>query len=183
MGEGGNEAGLEQAVAQEIRDPFAIFDIGFVPRNGMHMLGIDQHDLITAFQQIENGTPRDARDARGPPVSPALLRASGQARLRPLVVVAKVRIDFSTVPFCWLSSRQATTVFLWTSKPQQRSYTTCIRSLLSRTVSACETHDTKQSGERCGRQTHKFLHVLPCITGGDTSLFGTHQDQLRTRVL
>src|SRR2546423_3487936 len=25
------------------------------------MLRIDQHDLITAFQQIENGTPRDAR--------------------------------------------------------------------------------------------------------------------------
>src|SRR5258708_11292505 len=25
------------------------------------MLGIDQHDLITAFQQIENGTPIDAR--------------------------------------------------------------------------------------------------------------------------
>ena len=27
------------------------------PRNGVHMLGIDQQDLITAFQQIENGTP------------------------------------------------------------------------------------------------------------------------------
>jgi len=31
----------------------------------MHMLGIDQHDLITAFQQIENGTPRDARAFEG----------------------------------------------------------------------------------------------------------------------
>ena len=79
MGEGGNEAGLEQAVAQEIRDPFAIFDIGFVPRNGMHMLGIDQHDLITAFQQIENGTPRDARDAREPLVPHVPLQGSGQA--------------------------------------------------------------------------------------------------------
>src|SRR5947209_16391908 len=65
MGEGGNEAGLEQAVAQEISDPFAIFDICFVPSNGVHMLRIDQHDLITAFQQIENGTPRDARAFEG----------------------------------------------------------------------------------------------------------------------
>src|SRR5436309_9711903 len=63
--------------------------------------------------------------------------------LSPLVVVAKVRIDFSTVPFCWLSSRHPTTVFWWTSKPQQRSYTICICSLLSEAVSACETRDTK----------------------------------------
>ena len=32
---------------------------------GMHKLGIDQHDLITAFQQIENGTPIDARAFEG----------------------------------------------------------------------------------------------------------------------
>src|SRR5258706_12862539 len=103
--------------------------------------------------------------------------------LSPLVVVAKARIDFSTVPFGWLSSRHPTTVFWCTSKPQQRSYTTCTCFLLSDVESACETHDTKWSGERCGSKTHKFLHVLPCITGGDTYLFGTHQDQLRTRVL
>src|SRR6266852_6700998 len=102
--------------------------------------------------------------------------------LSPGVVVRKVRISFATVPCCWLSSRPATTVFWWTSKPQQRSYTTCIRSLLSETKSLCETRDTKRSGERCGSKTHSFLHVLTCITGGDTHLFGTHQDQLRTRV-
>ncbi len=38
----GNEAGREQAVAQQIGNPLAIFDIGFMPRNGVHMLGIDQ---------------------------------------------------------------------------------------------------------------------------------------------
>src|SRR5712691_8398781 len=70
--------------------------------------------------------------------------------MSPLIVVAKVRSDFSTVPFCWLSSRHPTTVFWWTSKPQQRSYTTCIRSLLSEVESLCERHDTKESGERCG---------------------------------
>jgi hypothetical protein len=35
-----------------------------VSRNGVHMLCIDQDDLITPFQKIENGTPIDASDAR-----------------------------------------------------------------------------------------------------------------------
>src|SRR5260221_5863226 len=91
--------------------------------------------------------------------------------LSPLVVVAKARIAFSTVPFGWLSSLHPTTVFWCTSKPQQRSYTTCTCSLLSDVESACETHDTKRSGERSGSKTNKFLHVLPCITVGGTYLF------------
>jgi hypothetical protein len=57
----GNAAGLEQAVTQQISEPLALFDSGFMPSNGVHMLGIDQQDLIAAFQQIENRAPRDAR--------------------------------------------------------------------------------------------------------------------------
>src|SRR5260370_218323 len=47
-------------MAQEISNPLAILNICFVSRNGVHMLRIDQDDLITPFQQIENGTPIDA---------------------------------------------------------------------------------------------------------------------------
>src|SRR6266516_3614905 len=79
--------------------------------------------------------------------------------MSPLVVVAKVRIAFSMVPCCWVSNRHPTTVFWWISKPQHRSYTTCIRSLLSEAESLYERYDTKQSGERCGRK-NSFLHVL-----------------------
>jgi hypothetical protein len=32
---------MTQAVAQEIGDPLALFDVCFAPSNGMHMLGID----------------------------------------------------------------------------------------------------------------------------------------------
>jgi hypothetical protein len=58
---GGIKLAASQTVAQEISNPLAILNICFVSRNGVHMLGIDQQDLITAFQQIENGTPIDAR--------------------------------------------------------------------------------------------------------------------------
>src|SRR5260370_5096986 len=77
--------------------------------------------------------------------------------LSPLVVEASARIDFSTVPFGWLSSRHPTTVFWCTSKPQQRSYTTCIRSLLSRTASACETESSSGAEPGAGaKQTSSF---------------------------
>src|SRR5258708_6753681 len=61
IGLGGIKLAESQTVAQEISNPLAILNICFVSRNGVHMLGIDQQDLITAFQQIENGTPIDAR--------------------------------------------------------------------------------------------------------------------------
>jgi hypothetical protein len=48
-------------MAQEISNPLAILNICFVSRNGVHMLGIDQQDLIMVFQQIENRAPIDAR--------------------------------------------------------------------------------------------------------------------------
>ena len=59
-GLGRNEAGGQQAVPQQVRQPFTVLDIGLVTRNGLHMLRIDQNDLKTAFQDVKDRTPIDA---------------------------------------------------------------------------------------------------------------------------
>src|SRR5260221_1770657 len=85
--------------------------------------------------------------------------------LSPLVVVAKARIDFSTVPFGWLSSRHPTTVFWCTSKPQQRSCTICIRSLLSGTASACETESSSGAERGAGAKPTSSFTCSPVSQG------------------
>jgi hypothetical protein len=46
---------------QQIRDPLGIFHIRFSPRHGLHVLGIDQHDLEGVFQQVKKGFPIHSR--------------------------------------------------------------------------------------------------------------------------
>ncbi len=58
-GLGRNEAGFEQAMAQQVSKPLTVFDVGLVTRDGLHVLGIDQDHLDGAFQHIEDGTPVD----------------------------------------------------------------------------------------------------------------------------
>jgi len=64
------------------------------------------------------------------------------------VLVAKVRTCLVTCPSGEVSKTHATTVFLWTSNPQQRSKRTCIASLVLST-------GVGESNKWCGIQ-HKF---------------------------
>ncbi len=45
----GNEAGFEQAMVQQISNPFGIFDVGLASGDGLHMLGIDHDHLKESF--------------------------------------------------------------------------------------------------------------------------------------
>ena len=49
-----NETGFEQPMAQQIGEPFAIFNIGLATWNGFHMLSIDQDDAAALFQQVKH---------------------------------------------------------------------------------------------------------------------------------
>src|SRR5919201_570625 len=53
------------------------------------------------------------------------------------VMVLNVRTCRCTRPSACVLSTQATTVSLWTSNPQHRSYTTCMVPLLGSLVTAC----------------------------------------------
>src|SRR6476659_7330084 len=58
-------------------------------------------------------------------VTPWLVNQSSRAN-KSAVIVPKERRCRRTLPSGSVSKRQATTVFLWTSRPQQRACTTCI---------------------------------------------------------
>ncbi len=48
----GDKAGTKQAMLQQIGEPFGIADIGFASWNAFDMLGIDEHNLDSAFQHV-----------------------------------------------------------------------------------------------------------------------------------
>lgn len=59
-----DETGFEEAVAQQVGEPFTVFDVCFAPSlpgHGLHMLRVDEDDLVVALKQIEHRTPVDAR--------------------------------------------------------------------------------------------------------------------------
>src|ERR1700740_1450210 len=56
-----NETGLQQTVAQQVRQPLRVFDIGLAPAQSMRMLGIDQDYLQRIFQYVEHRLPVNAR--------------------------------------------------------------------------------------------------------------------------
>ena len=53
----GNEAALQQSMAQQVSDPFRILDIGLSPTERLDVLGIHYQDLKFPFQYIEDGLP------------------------------------------------------------------------------------------------------------------------------
>ncbi len=59
-GFGRNEAGFEQAMAQQVGEPFTILNVRFVAGHRLHVLGVDQDDLKAAFQDVEDRSPIDA---------------------------------------------------------------------------------------------------------------------------
>jgi hypothetical protein len=64
-----DEAGPEQAVAQQVGQPLAVLDVGLAAGHGLDVLGVDQHDgAPLPLQQVEDRLPEDAgalqRDVR-----------------------------------------------------------------------------------------------------------------------
>src|SRR5260221_5922190 len=56
-----DEAGLQQAVAQQVGQPFAVLDIRLAPGHRLHVLGVDQEDPAPLLQQIVDRPPIHAR--------------------------------------------------------------------------------------------------------------------------
>jgi len=52
-----NEAGAQQPVAQQVRQPLGVLDIGLATGNRLDVIGIDDEDLALLFQQVEHRTP------------------------------------------------------------------------------------------------------------------------------
>ncbi len=44
-------------MAQQVGDPFAVFNVRLVARHRLHMLGVDQDNLERAFQHVEDRSP------------------------------------------------------------------------------------------------------------------------------
>jgi len=55
-----DEAAAQQAVAQQIGQPFRIADIGLAAGHGLHMLGVDDEHVELTFQQVIDRPPVDA---------------------------------------------------------------------------------------------------------------------------
>src|SRR5262249_61023477 len=88
---------------------------------------------------------------------------------RSAVRAPKGRTNRGGVPSAWVSSTQATIVFLWMSKPQQRGYKTSIP--LAPLVGS----------QRAVRGKHQFRLRAHLSRGATVIRTGTHLDQLRNR--
>src|SRR5262249_3446589 len=55
-----NKAGLQQSVAQQLRQPLSILHIGLATWYMLDVLWIDQHDGAALFQDVEVGSVRSA---------------------------------------------------------------------------------------------------------------------------
>lgn len=57
---GRNEAGVEQAMPQQIGYPFTLLHVGFAPRERLDVLGVDQKQGMTLFQNVVDRMPKHA---------------------------------------------------------------------------------------------------------------------------
>jgi hypothetical protein len=104
---------------QQPRDPLAIFDVGLPPRHRLDVRRVDEKKLEGPLQDLIDRPPVDAsalhRDVRTHPAAASQSASRSNSR----VVVPQVRISSVRVAFGPGSRRQAATVFLCTSSPQQ----------------------------------------------------------------
>jgi len=56
-----NETGLEQPVAQQVRQPFGVLASRLAPRDRLHVLRIHQDHIVVGLQQVIDGPPQHAR--------------------------------------------------------------------------------------------------------------------------
>jgi hypothetical protein len=62
---GRDEAGAQEAVLKELRNPFAVLGIGLSAGNLLNVLGVDQQDLEAPFEEVLDGFPEDPRGLHG----------------------------------------------------------------------------------------------------------------------
>ena len=180
MGKGGNEARTEQAVAQQISEPFTLLHIRFVAWDRFHMLGVDQDHLKAAFQDVEDRSPIDAGTFHGDmghllagePLSHGLQAERGGGEGAHLTgYLARGGGEHQA----------GHDRFLMDIKPGasrvQNTHCHCSQTLLSAILAM---DDEKGGGERRVRK-HKFPARTHGDTRGDTQLCWTRQDQLETR--
>ena len=60
-----DEAGREQAVLEQLRDPLGVLDVGLAAGDLLELVGVDQHDLEAALQEVEDRLPVDAGGLHG----------------------------------------------------------------------------------------------------------------------
>jgi hypothetical protein len=56
-----DEAGAQQAMAQQVGDPLGVFDVGLAPWDRLDVLRIDDQHLEAAFQQVVDRLPKHSR--------------------------------------------------------------------------------------------------------------------------
>ena len=117
-----DEAGPEQAVAEEVGDPLGVPDVGLASGRSLDVGRVDDEELEASSRMLCTGVQYE----------PVLSMATWASSSR--VVVPKVRTARSACAPGPGMSRHATTVRLWTSSPAQRGWTTCMARLQTTTA-------------------------------------------------
>ena len=108
---------------QQVSDPLAVAYVGLAARHGFDVLGVGQNKGEGVLQQVIDRLPVDAGAFHGD-VGTAASASQWRSPSNVAVCVLKLRTVFCTAPVGLGVTKQATTVCLWMSSPQQRSYRT-----------------------------------------------------------
>jgi hypothetical protein len=98
-------------VRQQLGDPRTVLDVGLATGDLLDVLGVDQHQLELALQDVANQLPVDPVDFMATWVTPSAASQSGRAN-RSRVTVQKVRTSWCGRPFSLRRRTQATAVSL-----------------------------------------------------------------------
>ena len=120
-----HEAPGQEPVGQQLGDPLGVLDVGLAPRDLPHVAGVDQRQVEPPLQQVPDRLPVDAGRLHRGVGDPLGGEPVGQLQ-ESAVMVGKVRDRTWTRPSASTRRTQATTVFLCTSSPAQRSSRTSI---------------------------------------------------------
>ena len=169
-----DEAGREQAVLEQLGDPLGVLDVGLAAGDLLDVLGVDQHHLEAALQQVEDRLPVDAGRFHGDVADALRPRASRPAPAGRRSWCRRCGPGELTAPSGPTRRTQATTVFLCTSSPAQQSMKDVHRSGSVTEVSPSRWGDL---GARSS-----FLFVLPRGAGGDRVGFDVTSSRGRDQV-
>jgi hypothetical protein len=128
-----DEAGPEQAVAEEVGDPLGVPDVGLASGRSLDVGRVDDEELEASSRMLCTGFQYE-------PVLSMATWVTASSASQPTrasssrVVVPKVRTARSACAPGPGMSRHATTVRLWTSSPAQRGWTTCMARLQTTTA-------------------------------------------------
>ena len=133
-------------MTEQFRNPFRVFDIGFVPRNLLDLLRVGDDDLqLVSFQNGVHRLPIDARALHGH-MGTALWISHSRSCSNSRVVVPKVRNCFCTLPS-------------WPNH-QQTGHHRCLVHVESTTAFYQRLHNASFQGGCCAAG---LLQKLPCV--------------------